>query len=94
MTDSRIGRAEAGLEQKLMFVLGTSSLAERTRLGGVAGEAAALDQLLQGSARLPAKAPQALLVAADRNLSHWRCGQNLGLLGGSPCIPTKSAFER
>jgi len=27
-------------------------------------------------------------------LTHWGCGQNLGLLGGSSCIHTITAFRR
>jgi hypothetical protein len=27
-------------------------------------------------------------------LTHWGCGQKLGLLGGSSCIHTKTVFKR
>ncbi|RMS95128.1 hypothetical protein ALP58_200116 [Pseudomonas savastanoi] len=35
-----------------------------------------------------------LIVGADRKLTHRGCGGNLGLLGGSSCIHTKTASER
>jgi hypothetical protein len=33
-------------------------------------------------------------VTADANLIRWGCGQKLGLLGGSLCTRTKTAFEQ
>lgn len=33
-------------------------------------------------------------VDVRTELTHWGCGQNLGLPGGSPCIHTKTAFGR
>ena len=32
------------------------------------------------------------IVRADRKLTHWGCGQNLGLPGGSSCTHMKTAF--
>lgn len=50
--------------------------------------------LTRTSATWLAAGRKASSVDFHRKLTHWGCGQNLGLPGGSPCIHTKTAFGR
>ena len=64
---------------------------DRSGEGAVTGGLAYLGEL---AANTPCAANVRHSVELHRNLTRGGCGQNLGLLGGSPCIHTTSAYGR